>query len=195
MVLGKGPSLNAWRPFSGRWADRVTIGLNNVHRLVPDTDFCVLWHRDVYAADAELLERQQDFTLVYSREPHLVHGIPNALEVPYAGAFPPLDTVGASTACWDDVASGWMWQATFITAVRLAWWLGAAEIDLIGFDFSHATGCTADDAVLDIPVRRDEHLLDQVLRRQQACYEHLRVGLARRGVTLERRHRPQAQEE
>lgn len=184
-VIGKGPSLNEHRPFD-RFAGHTCFGINNVHRVFPHLDYTVMWHRETYDADAGYLREQDDFVLFYSSFHSMPPGLPNAIDLPYADEFALPGGSHSTVESWRREPGRWMFKATYVTAVKLAWWMGAARITLVGFDFSYARGATADDARLLVPIQLRKYTQDEIMELQRRSFEQLQATLAGDGVVLER---------
>ena len=185
-IIGKGPSLRGFAPFD-EFRDKVCIGINNVYQYFPGCSYSVMWHREFFANDADYLRKQQDFFVVYSS----FHGFPeneieNGVNVEYAAEFPLPDQVEGTVAYWRESPDRWMYKSTYATAVRLAWWMGAKRITMAGFDFSLDAGRTAQDDVLDVPVKLRNYTVEQILALQAVAYRNLHDQLAQDGVLLER---------
>lgn len=184
-VVGKGPSLQNFVPFLD-FSGSVNIGINNVYRYFPHCRYVVLWHREVYEADAAFLADQSQFTLFYGTMGGLPADLPNAHALDYGGDFPLRGTGFGTLSTWKQSPRGWMFKTTFATAVRLAWWMGASRITLLGCDFSLNHGYTACNEILVIPTTLRNFTQEQIFQLQAQVYENLVEQLSEDGVRLER---------
>jgi len=184
-IIGKGPSLRNFEPFKG-FEEIPCIGINNVYRYVPCCRYVLLWHAEFYEHDREYLEHQSDFLLIYSSFHRLPAGLANALDVSYAGDFPDSENEFGYLQHWKQHPDSLMFKTTFAAGVKLAWWMGADHITLLGFDFSLKDGRTAKDDLLNVEVPLQSFTTDEILERQARVYTHLRSELATDGVILDR---------
>jgi hypothetical protein len=188
-IVGKGPSLSTFRPFD-QFSGRLCIGINNVYKYFPHCRYVVMWHVEVYESDRPYLERQKDFTLYYSSFGKMAPGLPNALDLKYCGDFPLPDREFATVDYWQQHPDEWMFKTTFATGVKLAWWMGAKHITLIGCDFSIDNGYTADDKLLAVPTVLRNYTQEQIFALQKEVFLHLMTQLANTGVQLDRIFKP-----
>jgi hypothetical protein len=157
----------------------------NVYRLFPHCTQVVMWHAEYFEADREFLTNERDFDLFYSSFHTMESGLEGAVDLPYAGEFFLPGTREGTLAYWQEEPDAWMYKATYVTAVRLAWWMGATNIRLAGFDFSLDQGQTADDSKLYVPVKLRKYTAAEVLALQARSFLHLQSELDTAGVSLE----------
>jgi len=188
-IIGKGPSLRAFQPFD-ELAGATCFGINNAYKMFPHCSYVVMWHGELYWSDEDYLRDQKDFQLIYSSFHRLPPSLPNAVDVPYLAEFALPDSPQGTIEYWESHPNEWMYKATYQTAVKLCWWMGASRITMIGFDFSLENGRTADDSKLLVEVPLRKFTVPQVLALQAQGFEHLQGQLAARGIRLERIFNP-----
>jgi len=188
-IIGKGPSLSNFQPFD-LFSGYICIGINNVYKYFPHCRHVIMWHAEVYESDRPYLERQKDFTLYYSSFGKMPPGLPNALNLRYSGDFPLQGREFATLDYWSRCPSEWMFKTTFATGVKLAWWMGAEHITLIGCDFSLDKGYTADDELLAVPTTLRNYTQEQIFALQKEVFLYLREQLAGVGIELDRVFEP-----
>lgn len=184
-IIGKGPSLAKFRPFT-QFDGKICLGINNVYQYFPHCTHIFLWHREVYDWDRVYLEHQNKFVVYYSSFHGLPSNLSNATNLKYCGDFPLAGREFATLAYWREHADEWMFKTTFATAVKFAWWLGATRITLVGCDFSLEKGYTADDSILEVPTTLRNYTREEIFALQYQVFEHLCRELVADGVLLER---------
>lgn len=189
-VIGKGPSLRTFSPFES-FANEVCIGVNNVYKYFPFCRYVVFWHKEFYEGDKAYLDSQRDFQLFYSNVNGLPDDIPNGINLPYSGDFPQAGTMFGTLEYWKGHPSELLFKTTFASAVKLAWWMGAQRVTLLGCDFSLAQGRTADDSRLLVDVPAPNLTVEQMMDRQKLVFDNLREELAKDRVVLDRATGPE----
>ena len=188
-IIGKGPSLKSFAPFS-RFRNETCIGINNVYRYFPFCQHVVLWHAELYESDQEYLSKQSDFHLFYSSFHRLPQNLPNAIDVEFSGDFPLDGTNFGTLQYWKMHPLEAMFKTTFATGIKIAWWMGAHHITLLGCDFSLEAGRTANDDLLFVETPLRNFTNEEILFRQSLVFTNLQKELGADGVRVDRAFHP-----